>query len=108
MSGHQEYKCPKCGFEYESLDAFDCPKCRELAAPARSAIVPRERIMAVEGQLMTAAAEFGRAWGCDQREHPRAYWLELHIQRWNTLARCALAYAECFDDTKSLSQGGKG
>jgi hypothetical protein len=32
MSGYQEYKCRTCGYEWESLDAPDCPRCRELAA----------------------------------------------------------------------------
>ncbi len=69
-----------------------------LAAAPCSAVVPRDKVMAAEAALMTAAAEFGRAWGYDQREHPRSYWLELHISRWSDLARCALAYAECFGE----------
>ncbi len=59
--------------------------------------VSRNQVMAAEAVLMKAAAAFGRDWGCDQREHPRGYWLELHIERWGLLARSALAYAECFD-----------
>lgn len=63
-----------------------------------SAVVSREKVMEAEAALMKAAADFGRAFGCDQREHPRGYWLELHIERWGALARCALAYAECFGE----------
>ena len=62
-----------------------------------AAIVSRDKVMAAESALMKAANEFGRAWGCDQTAHPRSYWLELHIERWSELARCALAYAECFE-----------
>ncbi len=67
------------------------------AAQCSAAIVSREKVMAAEAALMKAANEFGRAWGCDQTAHPRSYWLELHIDRWAELARCALAYAECFE-----------
>lgn len=34
MSGHQEYKCHKCGYEWETLDAPNCPACSSFAAPA--------------------------------------------------------------------------
>ncbi len=27
MSGHQEYKCPQCAYEYESPERFVCPVC---------------------------------------------------------------------------------
>lgn len=37
MSGHQEYKCPKCGCEWETLDAPNCPRCSSFAAPPGSA-----------------------------------------------------------------------
>lgn len=67
-------------------------------ATSSAAVVSRVKVMEAEAELMKAAAEFGRAWGCDQREHPRSYWLELHISRWSDLARCALAYANCFDE----------
>jgi hypothetical protein len=69
--------------------------------PQCSPVVSREKLMAVEAELMKAAADFGRTWGIDQREHPRSYWLELHLDRWGALARCALAYAECFDAINS-------
>jgi len=66
--------------------------------PVCSAVAAREKVMEAEAALMTAATQFGRAWGCDHREHPKMYWLELHIQLWGDLARCALEYAECFGD----------
>lgn len=59
--------------------------------------ITRAQVMDTEADLMKAANEFGKAWGCDQRVHPRAYWLDLHLSRWSELARAALAYAECFD-----------
>lgn len=31
MSGHQEYQCEKCGFEWESLDLKNCPRCNPCA-----------------------------------------------------------------------------
>lgn len=31
MSGHQEYTCSTCGFEWESLERPDCPQCREVS-----------------------------------------------------------------------------
>ena len=68
------------------------------AATGSAAVVSREKVMEVEVALMKAATDFGRAWGCDQREHPRSYWLELHIERWGELTRCALAYADCFGE----------
>ena len=37
MSGHQEYKCPGCGFEWESLGQPICPRCSPFAAPSGSA-----------------------------------------------------------------------
>ncbi len=27
MSGHQEYKCPECAYEYDSPERFTCPVC---------------------------------------------------------------------------------
>lgn len=67
------------------------------AAQCSAAIVSREKVMAAETALMMAATEFGRDWGCDQTRHPKSYWLELHLGRWAELARCALAYAACFE-----------
>ena len=71
-------------------------------ATGSAAVVSREKVMEVEAALMKAAADFGRAFGCDQREHPRSYWLELHIERWGELARCALAYADCFGEPPNI------
>ena len=60
-------------------------------------VVAREFLMTKEADLMKAANEFGKGWGIDQREHPRSYWVELHISRWAELCRCAIAYSECFE-----------
>lgn len=46
MSGHQEYQCKKCGYQWETLDALNCQRCKELAEGNSSVEVPE---CAVEG-----------------------------------------------------------
>jgi len=50
--------------------------------------------MAAEASLMRAATEFAYQWGRDQTTHPKIYWLELHLETWEKLAKAALAYSE--------------
>ena len=56
-----------------------------------------EQLAATEDELMKAATDFGRMWGCDQTGHPKMYWLELHIERWRKLASAAVKYSEAVD-----------
>lgn len=61
-------------------------------------------VMRAEEKLQTCALEFGRMWGCDQREHPRDYWLKLNHKLWRELALAALEYAEVIDSPNTGRQ----
>lgn len=75
-----------------------------LAAPDGSALDAHTPRMEAEAELMTAAMEFGRIWGQNQREHPKSYWLEVHLERWNRLARAAVAYTATLEPNEKGQQ----
>ncbi len=40
MSGYQEYFCQICGYNWESLDAPDCPQCRKNKQQKKVLVMP--------------------------------------------------------------------
>lgn len=66
----------------------------DTAPPAVRSTDLLEQLAATEDELMKAATDFGRMWGCDQTSHPKMYWLELHIERWRRLSAAAVKYSE--------------
>ena len=62
MSGEQEYFCPKCGYEWETLDPFTgCPECRRAQTathPVSDAATPVSDEMLSIGRTWNAIPKY--------------------------------------------------
>ena len=67
MSGHQEYECTRCGFQWESLEPYNgCPKCNYDAQerpkePTRDDLLARVKELEGESERLKSHFENAKA-----------------------------------------------